>query len=164
MTAKNQPDVEICPVCFRPRPPGASVCQQCLKPLIVADAVAPHVQIADEIRAYDAAAKNPSKLALIGMWLIWGPMFLAAVVVFGAMGYQMATAPSGIHSVSDAIVALCCLALLVFMIGGLGTIAGRYLYLTTRNYLRASKQLKNDGLHGRRRGSLRTRISRHSDD
>ena len=97
------PDDEqvLCTVCLLANPPRADYCAKCGAPINTLLTFAPYDQILLEGFAYRRAVDGPpSRIILIGMWLLFGPVLLVAPFVV-ASDAQRNPAQGGIDRVAD---------------------------------------------------------------
>jgi hypothetical protein len=92
---------QLCVSCMAPNEPSAHFCAKCGAPLTSYASTGPFESIFAEGSAYRAAAERPQKLVVVlGIWLIFGPMALAGLLmvammrsagfIFGVIGAGMA--------------------------------------------------------------------------
>lgn len=124
-----QPPVEsygkkLCPGCLAPNDPAANFCAKCGAPLTPYAAIGPFENIQAQGYIYRRAAERPgSIIVVIGIWAIFGMMFLAGLA-FVIVSHQSS------HKVNfgTAIIA-----------ASLTVISPIMIWKTTRNYFGSKK-------------------------
>src|SRR6516162_1962936 len=77
---------QLCVSCMAQNEPSAHFCAKCGAPLTSYASTGPFESIFAEGSAYRAAAERPQKLVVVlGIWLIFGPMALAGLLMVAMM-------------------------------------------------------------------------------
>ena len=132
----------LCPRCLEPLPAGVDFCPKCQVPLTVKATTDPYQELISEGFAYREAAEDPRRaIVVIGMWLLWGPIFLIGTAL--AIGFVVASVGAllEILSADEVTIAAVLETVVVFALMGvcLGfwlLVSGKLLYRTTRNYFK----------------------------
>jgi|JI10StandDraft_1071094.scaffolds.fasta_scaffold844620_1 hypothetical protein len=80
----NSDEQQLCVRCLAPNYPSAHFCVQCSAPLSGYASTGPFEQVFAQGAVYREAAQHPKKLiVVIGVWLIFGMMFLGGAFLAG---------------------------------------------------------------------------------
>ncbi|MFO1459420.1 MAG: zinc ribbon domain-containing protein [Verrucomicrobiota bacterium] len=80
--ADSEPARPLCISCATPNDPVANFCQHCGAPMTSYASTGPFESLFSEGRAYREAADHPrSAVVLVGVWLLFGVMFLGGVLL-----------------------------------------------------------------------------------
>ena len=80
---------KLCPGCLAPNDPSANFCVKCGAPLTPYAAIGPFESIQAQGYIYRRAAEQPARLiVVIGIWVIFGMMFLATLAYTIASHYS----------------------------------------------------------------------------
>ena len=117
---------QLCLGCLEPNKPTANFCTKCGAPLSSYAATGPFEHLFAEGSTYRRAAEQPHKLIVVmGVWLIFGPLFLVGLMVI-SMSSSHDPMP-GLYGVW----------------GGLMMLFSPFIiWKTTRNYLRLRRAAK----------------------
>jgi len=127
----------VCPHCLTSNAIGQHFCRRCGTPLTGLAVTDPLGQVYSEGDALRKAIDKPDRpLILVGMWLMWGPTFLACLVLIGWFVVAVSTEPFGPPGAPNVWEAVGLVALFVLFVVGLAVISGTMLFRTTRNYAR----------------------------
>jgi len=119
-------DAALCPKCLLANSPAAAFCAECGAPIGMVAAIDPMQHIYAEGFAYRSAVDGPPRfIILLGMWLLFSPLALAAPLVLwnaSSLGLSIAITFAFLGSISVII-----------------------LYRTTRNYIVKSRSAAEPG-------------------
>jgi hypothetical protein len=122
----REPRQMLCPGCMAANDPLADYCIKCGMPLGACAGMDPLKSIYLQGRLYrQAASSRPPTIALIGMWLLFGPF--VAVGVFATIAFL-----KGMSSLTDAFVDPAGFPILAVLV-----LYAAVLYKVTRNYVRS---------------------------
>jgi hypothetical protein len=126
MTSEPHPDspetneTQLCVSCLAPNEPSAHFCAKCGAPLSSYASTGPFESLFAEGSVYRSAAERPQKLVVVvGIWMIFGFMALAGIMMMAMMTY----AGLGFRVIG----------------AGMAAISIAMLWKTTRNYLARKK-------------------------
>ena len=121
------PEVPLCPGCLAPVEPHDAFCKMCGQPLTSAATTLPMERIRSFGEITRRGAERPKTIALIGIWLIFGPPVLILLIMTVAFP---SPAPQNLDQLPSAIAGLAFTLVPILLFGGI-------LWRTTDRYLNA---------------------------
>jgi hypothetical protein len=134
----------LCTCCLAQNERFRDFCWRCATPITTHAEIDPLGQVYARGEAYRKAIAHPSRIGVIGMWLICGPTLLTCLG-----GYTGLTI--GAFDANTPVESLGVLGAALFIVGG-GYLAGGILYRVTRNYIVAGKSHSSLDAAARKRG------------
>lgn len=119
------PEVPLCPGCLAPVEPHDPFCAMCGQPLTSAATTLPMERIRSLGEMTRRGAERPKTIALIGIWLIFGPPVLILLIMTITFP---SPAPQTLEELPLAIFALAFTLVPILICGGI-------LWRTTANYI-----------------------------
>ncbi|MBN1765425.1 MAG: zinc ribbon domain-containing protein [Sedimentisphaerales bacterium] len=128
----------ICPGCLREIQPGRHFCPHCNTPLTTHAATDPIGRIHATGDTYRKALKHPSKIAFVGMWLLFGS---SLILMLWLLGIMLSNHPESKFFFYD-IKTFGGVFILIMLIGSI-TIDFLILTKITKNYYRRDRDIIN---------------------
>jgi hypothetical protein len=127
-------EVPLCPGCLAPIAPHDPFCEMCGQPLTSAATTLPMERIRSLGEITRRAAERPKTIALIGIWLIFGPPVLILVIMAIAFPTPV---PQTLEQLPQAIFSLAFTLGPILLLGGI-------LLRTTARYLTVPRDVARD--------------------
>jgi hypothetical protein len=131
-------DSPVCPHCVRPIAAQHHFCPHCNAPLTSYATSGPYEQVLSQGYSMRSGVARPANvLVVFGMWLIFGPTLIIAVISAGGL---LLVWPENMtqHDAARGVG--------LIISGGWIVLAATILFKTTRNYLRSCDQDHGDSL------------------
>ena len=127
-------DIELCPGCLYDNEPGTHFCIKCNAPLSSLSTIGPWERLQAERHIYTNAASNPQGIiSVIGIWLIFGTIFLSGMFCAILLIYSLYTSSLATFAMLEFVTGSI-ISLFMIFIGGFVTIR------TTVNYWKKRKK------------------------